>query len=62
MGKFIETRTIFRLASVTKALVAATVLALLDKGRLGPSALARGYLPYFRPKRPDGERADITIH
>ncbi|CAN7746356.1 serine hydrolase [Rhizobium leguminosarum] len=62
VGKPAETRTIFRLASVTKPLVAATALALVDKGRLSLSDLARDYLPYFRPKRPDGEVADITIH
>ncbi|OCJ19842.1 penicillin-binding protein [Agrobacterium sp. B131/95] len=62
IGKPTETRTIFRLASVTKPLVAVTALALVDKGRLSLSDLARDYLPYFRPKRPDGEVADITIH
>ncbi|MGO7335714.1 serine hydrolase domain-containing protein [Rhizobium leguminosarum] len=62
IGKLTEMRTIFRLASVTKPLVAATALALVDKGRLALSDLARDYLPYFRPKRPDGEVADITIH
>lgn len=62
MGKPTEMRTIFRLASVTKPLVAATALALVDKGRLALSDLVRDYLPYFKPKRPDGEIADITIH
>lgn len=62
IGKPTETRTIFRLASVTKPLVAATALALIDKGRLSLGDLVRDYLPYFRPKRPDGEIADITIH
>lgn len=62
IGKPTEKRTIFRLASVTKPVVAATALALVDKGRLALSDLARDYLPYFRPKRPDGEIADITIH
>lgn len=61
MGKPIETNTIFRLASVTKPLVAATALALVDKGRLALDDLARDYLPYFQPRRPDGEVADITI-
>ncbi|NTJ68445.1 beta-lactamase family protein [Agrobacterium rhizogenes] len=60
-GKATETRTIFRLASVTKPIVAATVLALVDKGKLAFSDLVRDYLPYFRPKGPDGNVADITI-
>ncbi|NTJ66335.1 beta-lactamase family protein [Agrobacterium rhizogenes] len=59
--KPIETRTIFRLASVTKPLVAATALALIDKGRLALGSLVRDYLPYFRPRQPDGKIADITI-
>jgi CubicO group peptidase (beta-lactamase class C family) len=62
IGKPTETRTIFRLASVTKPLVAATALALIDKGRLSLGDLVRDYLPYFRPKRPDGEIAEIIIH
>ncbi|MDL2410205.1 serine hydrolase domain-containing protein [Rhizobium calliandrae] len=62
IGKPAETQTIFRLASVTKPLVAATALALVDKGRLALSDLVSNYLPYFRPRQPDGEIADITIH
>lgn len=61
MRKPVETETIFRLASVTKPLVAATALALVDKGRLALGDLARDYLHYFQPRRPDGEIADITI-
>ena len=61
MGKRTETRTIFRLASVTKPLVAATALALVDKGRLALGDLVRDYLPYFQPSQPNGEIADITI-
>ncbi|MFS8048771.1 serine hydrolase domain-containing protein [Rhizobium sp. BR 314] len=61
LGKPTGTGTIFRLASVTKPLVAATALALIDKGRLALGDLARDYLPYFRPRQPDGKIADITI-
>ena len=61
MGKPTGTRTIFRLASVTKPLVAATALALVDKGRFALGDLVRDYLPYFRPSQPNGEIADITI-
>jgi len=46
---------------VTKPLVAATALALIDKGRLALGSLVRDYLPYFRPRQPDGKIADITI-
>lgn len=61
-GKPTEMRTIFRLASVTKPIVASTALALVDKGKLAFDDLVRDYLPYFRPRQPDGKIADITIH
>jgi CubicO group peptidase (beta-lactamase class C family) len=60
-AKPIETSAIFRLASVTKPIVAATALALVDKGKLGLDELAREYLPYFKPKISGGAAADITI-
>lgn len=47
--KATDTRTIFRLASVTKPLVAATALALVDKGRLALSDLARDIFPISGP-------------
>jgi CubicO group peptidase (beta-lactamase class C family) len=62
MGKPVEIGTIFRLASVSKPLVAAAALALVDKGRLAFGDLVRDHLPYFQPRQPDGKIADITIH
>lgn len=62
MGKPAETATIFRLASVSKPLIAAAALALADKGRLALGDLVRDHLPYFQPRQPDGKIADITIH
>jgi CubicO group peptidase (beta-lactamase class C family) len=53
--------TIFRLASVTKPIVAATALALVDKGRLGLDDLVRDYLAYFTPRLSDSSLADIKI-
>lgn len=53
--------TIFRAASLTKPIVAATVLAMADKGLLGIDDAVSTYLPYFRPKLVDGTVPAITI-
>ena len=53
--------TIFRLASVTKPIVAATTLRMIDKGLLSLDDRVADYLPYFTPKAPDGSTPDITI-
>lgn len=53
--------TIFRLSSLTKPIVAATVLALIEDGKLGLDAAITDYLPDFRPCLPDGTQPTITI-
>ncbi len=53
--------TIFRLASVTKPIVAATALRMLDLGLLSLDDTVAKYLPYFTPRAPDGAIYDITI-
>lgn len=53
--------TIFRLASVTKPLVAATALAQVERGLLGLDNAVADYLPYFRPRLPDGTVPTIRI-
>ncbi|WP_274425255.1 serine hydrolase domain-containing protein [Chelativorans sp. YIM 93263] len=63
-----ETRTpmredaIFRLASITKPIVTAAAMRLVEKGRLDLHASVRQWLPDFRPALPDGRRPEITIH
>lgn len=52
---------IFRLASVTKPLVAATALAMIERGLLGLDNAVSDHLPYFRPLLRDGSEARITI-
>lgn len=52
---------IFRLASVTKPLVAATALAMVERNLLGLDNAVSDHLPYFRPKTRDGSEARITI-
>ncbi|KQS83788.1 MULTISPECIES: serine hydrolase domain-containing protein [unclassified Rhizobium] len=61
-GKPVTFDTIFRLASVTKPIVAAAALAMIDRGMMSLSDRVSGYLPWFQPKAPDGAAADISIH
>lgn len=61
-GTPVRDDTIFRLASVTKPIVAATALALVDRGVLRLDAPVTDYLPYFTPPLPDGRAATITLH
>ena len=53
---------IFRLASVTKPIVAATALALIDAGKLAFDDPVTRYLPDFRPTLADGSTPEIRIH
>ncbi|WP_019994583.1 serine hydrolase domain-containing protein [Aureimonas ureilytica] len=53
--------TLFRAASLTKPLVASTILALGDKGRLDLSDPVTVALPFFRPKLADGREPTITL-
>lgn len=52
---------IFRLASVTKPLVAATALAMIERKLLGLENAVSDHLPWFRPKLADGRVPKITI-
>lgn len=54
--------TIFRMASVTKPIVAATALAMVERGLLALSDPAVKYLPWFRPPLADGRVPEITLH
>ncbi len=60
-GTPVAENTIFRLASVTKPIVAITTLRMIDKGLLGLDDKVADYLPYFTPKAPDGSTPDILI-
>lgn len=53
--------TIFRLASCTKPIVAATALAMREHDLLRLHHRVSDYLPDFRPKLPDGGEAAVTI-
>ena len=54
--------TIFRMASVTKPIVAATALAMVERGLLALADPVVKHLPWFRPPLSDGTVPDITIH
>jgi CubicO group peptidase (beta-lactamase class C family) len=52
---------IFRLASVTKPVVSAAALALIESGRLSMDDPVTRWLPEFRPRLPGGEAPEITV-
>ena len=54
-------RSIFRLASMTKAIVSATALALAERGVLSLDDPVSEWLPEFTPALPDGQQPVITI-
>lgn len=53
--------TIFRLASVSKPLVSAAVMTLVEEGRLRLDEPVTDFLPDFRPQLADGRAPAITI-
>ena len=57
----VRENTIFRLASVTKPMVAATALALVERQQLSLDDEVATYLPWFTPKSPDGVVRPIRI-
>jgi len=61
-GRAMTIDTIFRYSSLAKPIVAATILALLDEGKLRLDDPVTRFLPAFRPKLADGSTPAITIH
>ncbi|WP_338863217.1 serine hydrolase [Myxococcus stipitatus] len=53
--------TVFRLASMTKPLVSASALALVEQGKLSLEDPVTKWLPTFRPKLADGREPVITV-
>ena len=52
---------IFRLASVTKPMVSAAFMRLVEDGRVGLDDPVTKYLPDFAPRLPDGTAPTITL-
>lgn len=53
--------TIFRLASVTKPIISAATMRLVEQGRLSLDDRVSRWLPEFRPRLADGSEPDISI-
>ncbi|HTV23208.1 MAG TPA: serine hydrolase domain-containing protein [Polyangiaceae bacterium] len=53
--------TLFRYASLTKPLVSAAALALVDAGKLGLDDPVAQWLPAFKPRLADGRTPVITV-
>lgn len=60
-GRSMREDTIFRLASVTKPIVTAAAMRLIEQGRIGLDDPVTKWLPDFRPKLADGSEATILI-
>lgn len=60
-GRVMQEDAVFRLASVTKPIVAACALRMVDLGLLGLDDPVTKYLPGFRPMAADGVERPILI-
>ena len=60
-GRAMQRDAIFRLASVTKPIVATAVLRMADLGLIGLDDPVTMFLPWFTPLAPDGSRPEILI-
>lgn len=60
-GKPMTQDTIFRLSSVTKPIVAAAALALVEAGQFALDDPIAKFVPEFRPRMPGGEEPTITV-
>ena len=60
-GAAMREDAIFRLASITKPIVAAATLRLVEEGRLDLDAPVTAWLPDFRPALPDGTVPEIRL-
>lgn len=60
-GRPVLEDTIFRLASVTKPMVAAAALSLVESGHMALEDPVTRFLPAFRPRLADGSEPTITI-
>lgn len=59
--KVVNEGTLFRLASMTKAIVTAAAMALVEKGILQQDAPITNWLPDFRPVSPNGKILPIFL-
>jgi CubicO group peptidase (beta-lactamase class C family) len=60
-GQPVHADTIFRLASMTKPIVSAATLALVEQGKIHLDDPVTRWLLDFRPALPNGHRPTITV-
>ena len=61
-GRAMRPDTQFRLASLSKTMVSAAALALVERDRLAVTDPVAHWLPTFTPKSRDGQAPVLTIH
>ena len=61
-GRSLEENDIFLLASITKTIVTAAALRLVENGQMSVGDSVRRWLPEFTPHLVDGRAPEITIH
>ena len=60
-GKPMTEDAIFRLASISKPIVTAAAMRMIELGRFGLDTPVTDFLPDFKPKGPDGSTPTITM-
>jgi CubicO group peptidase (beta-lactamase class C family) len=60
-GKPMTEDAIFRLASISKPIVTAAAMRMIELGKFGLDTPVTDFLPNFKPKAPDGSAPTITI-
>jgi len=61
-GRAMRADALFRLASLSKTIVSAAALALVEQGRLAVTDPVARWLPDFTPKTSDGQLPLLTVH
>lgn len=61
-GRAMRADALFRLASLSKTIVSAAALALVEQGRLAVTDPVVRWLPDFTPKTRDGRSPVLTVH
>lgn len=60
-GRPMQEDAIFRLASISKPIVTAAAMAMIEAGKFKLDTPVTDFLPDFKPKSPDGSTPTITI-
>lgn len=60
-GQPMKTDSLFRLASISKPIVTAAAMRMIELGKFGLDTPVTDFLPEFKPKAPDGSTPVITM-